>query len=144
MRKLTTTLTGLTLALSAGLAQADICLTFGSSTDLFRGNVTGFAAGGFLGLAMIEDTFDRATFGSMKLEAGKLRIALTKNTNTAVVSYACQIDPVQLSGPCQIQIVIADPLSGSRTDDVGFFELACTTPAGRDVERRALPAGESR
>ena len=142
MTKKTLALLLLPLLLGVDTARADICLTFGHSTDLFRGNVTGVSAGGFVSLSMIEDSLDRATFGSMKLANGALRIALTKNTNTAVVSYTCQIDPTQLNGPCQIQVLVTDPLSGSRTDDVGFLQVGCTAPAATSP-RRAAPAGEA-
>ena len=129
------------LLMASGTAHADICLTFGSSTDLFRGNLTGYSAGGSQTLAMIEEGFDRATFGSLTLANGKLRVALAKNTSTAVVSYTCQIDPGQLAGPCQIQVVTSAPLSGTRMDDVGFLEFGCAavaTPQAGD----ARPPGE--
>jgi len=124
-----------------GAAHADLCLTFGSSTDSFRGNVTGYSPGGSQTLAMNEETFDRATFGSLTPANGKYRIALTKNTNTAVVSYACQIDPGQLSGPCQIQVVTSDPLSGTRMDDVGFLQVGCAVPSTPRANN-AAPPGE--
>ncbi len=141
----TTSFALLAALLAAPVANADVCLTFGTSADLLRGQITAAAPGGFLTLAMVEETFDRATYGSMAV-GNKFNIGLTKPTNTAMVTYACQIDRQQLSGPCQIVVVAGDPLSGSRQDDVGFLELGCTAAPSRRAESSpaAVPAGEQR
>jgi hypothetical protein len=125
---------------SAGAASADICLTFGSSTDLFRGRLIPLGEG-LRSLVFVEETFDRAAYGAAVPGDGKLNIALTKPTTTATVSDTCQIDVVQGSGPCQIQVVTADPLEGTRLDDVGFLDTNCTA-ALRPTRGGALPAGE--
>jgi hypothetical protein len=126
---------------TASAAAADVCLTFGTSTDLFRGRLAPVASG-LLSLVFVEETFDRAAYGSAANAAGNLNIALTKPTNTATVTYACQIDLVQRAGPCQIQVLTADPLQGSRLDDVGFLDLNCTAGAATPSLQPALPAGE--
>jgi hypothetical protein len=128
--------------LAAPIANADICLSFGNSTDQFRGQVTAASSGGFLTLAMVEETFDRATYGSIAV-ANKFNVGLTKPTNTAMVSYACQIDRQQLSGPCQIVVITGDPLTGSRLDDVGFLTFGCGAERAGGVGRQhESPPGE--
>jgi hypothetical protein len=123
------TLLAVGLAVAAGPASA-MCLTFGSSTDLFELQLARTQASGFYPIAALETTFNRATHGTVVISDGKYRLSLTKNTNTATVAYQCDISSTTMNGQCNILVFTADPANSSRMTDLGTLMFgSCITPA---------------
>jgi hypothetical protein len=127
------------------LPATPLCLTFGQSTDLFEGETSPRRSlGGYFGLSMIEQTFDRAAYGSLVLNNGKYRIGMSKNTNTATISYQCDIATDSLVGQCNIIVYSAITSTSTLLTDVGTLQFgACAFDApARGAGDTAYPLGE--
>lgn len=154
MKNIVSSLTVLAIALlscaNAGaqvrLPSTSLCLTFGQSTDLFEGETTPRRSlGGYFVLSMVEQTFDRAAYGSLVLNNGRYRIGMSKNTNTATVSYQCDIPADSLTGQCNIIAYSATTSTSTLITDVGTLQFGnCTFAApAREAVDAVYPLGES-
>lgn len=122
-----------------------LCLEFGTSADHFEGETTPRRSPtGYFGLAMQETTFSRAAYGSIVLDGGTYRIGLTKNTNTATVTYQCDIGTDTLNGQCNVLTLSGITLTTTLSTDVGFLAFGnCAASAGASaLETYDRPFGE--
>ena len=102
------------------LPGSSLCLTFGQSTDLFEGEaMPRRSPGGYFTLSMVERTFNRAAYGGPVLNNGIYRIGFSKNTNTATISYQCDIPADSLVGQCNLIVFSAITSTSTLLTDVG-------------------------